>query len=168
MTISEPNTDPARTMGFPAAYRCENFPGRMGVAKKQFIVGHVALEKGVEIAAGCRCSSGCRNRIEPAKSWDISNANIDRARWIEPAGELLAAVERGPGVKFQDGLLGPILRAAVPRGDPGPFPWLVKAGRGRNDEQRVAWGTREVLIVVQTMVDKPMKWCGPGPQGLQA
>ncbi len=89
----------------PAAYCYENYPGGIGVAKKVFSVWNVALAKGVEIAASCRCSSGCQNCIEPARSWDISNANIDKVKGIELAGELLAAVERGPDLKVQDGLL---------------------------------------------------------------
>ncbi len=91
-----------------AAYCYENYPGGIGVAKKLFSVWHVALEKGVEIARNCRCSSGCQNCIEPAKSWDISNGNIDKNKGIELAAELLEAVRRGPDRRFQDGLMVPI------------------------------------------------------------
>ena len=91
-----------------AAYCYENYPGGIGVAKKLFSAWHVALEKGVEIALSCRCPSGCQNCIEPAKSWDISNANIDKSTGIELAQELLAAVRNGPDRKFRDGLMGPI------------------------------------------------------------
>ena len=90
-----------------AAYCYENYPGGIGVAKKLFNVWHVALEKGVEIARNCRCSLGCQNCIEPAKSWDISNAKIDKVKGIELAEELLAAVHKGPDRKFQGGLMVP-------------------------------------------------------------
>ena len=88
-----------------AAYCYENYPGGIGVAKKLFKVWHVALAKGVEIARSCRCTSGCQNCIEPAKSWDISNANIDKVMGIALAEELLAAVCNGPDRKFQGGLM---------------------------------------------------------------
>ena len=90
-----------------AAYCYENYPGGIGVAKKLFSVWHVALEKGVEIARNCKCSAGCQNCIEPAKAWDISNANIDKVKGIELAEELMAAVRDGPDRKFQDGLMVP-------------------------------------------------------------
>ena len=91
-----------------AAYCYENYSGGIGIAKKLFNVWHVALEKGVEIARDCRCPSGCQNCIEPAKSWDISNANIDKMKGIELAEELLAAVGRGPDRKFENGLMIPL------------------------------------------------------------
>ena len=69
---------------------------------------HIALKKGVEIARNCKCSSGCQNCIEPAKSWDISNANIDKVKGIELAEELLVAVHNGPDRRFQDGLMVPV------------------------------------------------------------
>ncbi len=86
----------------------ENYPGGIGVAKKLFSVWHTALEKGLEVARSCRCSSGCQNCIEPAKSWDISNTNIDKVKGIELAEELLAAASLGPDKRFQDGLMRPI------------------------------------------------------------
>ena len=98
----------SRTGSELAAYCYENYPGGIGVAKKLFDVWHVALEKGVEIARSCRCASGCQNCIEPAKSWDISNANIDKVKGIELAEELLSAVQHGPDRKFQNGLMLPI------------------------------------------------------------
>ena len=91
-----------------AAYCYENYPGGIGVAKKLYNVWHVALEKGVDIARNCRCASGCQNCIEPAKSWDISNANIDKAKGIELAEELLTAVQQGPDREFRDGLMVPV------------------------------------------------------------
>ena len=85
----------------------ENYPGGIGVAKKLFSVWHVALEKGLEVARSCKCSSGCQNCIEPAKSWDISNANIDKVKGFELAEELLRAERRGPDKRFQGGLMRP-------------------------------------------------------------
>lgn len=98
----------SRTGSELAAYYYENYPGGIGVAKKLFSVWDIALEKGVEVARNCRCSSGCPNCIEPAKSWDISNANIDKLKGIELAGQLLSAVRNGPDRKFQDGLMVPL------------------------------------------------------------
>ena len=98
----------SRTGNELAAYCYENYPGGIGVAKKLFSVWHVALEKGVEIARDCKCSSGCQNCIEPAKSWDISNAKIDKVKGIELAEQLLAAIHNGPDRKFQDGLMLPV------------------------------------------------------------
>ena len=86
----------------------ENYPGGIGVAKKLFNVWHVALEKGLEVARSCRCPSGCQNCIEPAKSWDISNANIDKIKGIELAEELLSADRKGADKRFQAGLMRPI------------------------------------------------------------
>ena len=98
----------SRTGSELAAYYYENYPGGIGVAKKLFSVWNVALEKGIEIAQNCSCSKGCQNCIEPAKSWDISNANIDKVKGIELAEQLLAAVENGPERRFQDGLMLPV------------------------------------------------------------
>ena len=98
----------SRTGNELAAYCYENYPGGIGVAKKLFSVWDIALEKGIEIARNCKCSTGCQNCIEPAKSWDISNANIDKVKGIELAEELLSAVRNGPDRKFQDGLMIPI------------------------------------------------------------
>lgn len=96
------------TGGDPSAYCYENYPGGIGVAKKLFSVWHIALEKGIEIARNCQCASGCQNCIEPAKSWDISNAHIDKVKGIEMAEKLLAAVRKGPDRKFRDGLMVPV------------------------------------------------------------
>ena len=98
----------SRTGSELATYCYENYPGGIGVAKKLFRVWHVALEKGVEIVRNCKCASGCQNCIEPAKSWDISNANIDKVKGIELAEKLLEAVRNGPDRKFQDGLMVPV------------------------------------------------------------
>lgn len=84
----------------PAAYCYENYPGGIGVAKKLFSMWHVALGKGIEIARNCSCRSGCQNCIEPAKSWDMSNAKIDKVKGIELAEGLLASVDKGPTQKW--------------------------------------------------------------------
>ncbi len=86
----------------------ENYPGGIGVAKKLFNVWHVALEKGLEVAWSCKCPSGCQNCIEPAKSWDISNAKIDKVKGMELAEELLSAGRKGADKRFQGGLMRPI------------------------------------------------------------
>ena len=91
-----------------SAYCYENYPGGFGVARKLFDAWSKALEKGVEIAQNCPCSSGCQNCIEPAKSWDISNANIDKTKGFALAEELLAAFNRGPDRRYRDGLMEPI------------------------------------------------------------
>lgn len=96
------------TANGPSAYCYENYSGGIGVAKKLFGVWQTALEKGVEIASSCGCALGCQNCIEPAKSWDISNAHIDKVRGIELADEILAAARKGPDWKFQDGLMVPV------------------------------------------------------------
>ena len=87
----------------PAAYYYENYSGGIGVAKKLFSVWPKALEKGIEVAKNCACKSGCPNCIEPAKSYNISNADIDKVRGIELAKIILEAVENGPDRKFQNG-----------------------------------------------------------------
>lgn len=91
-----------------AIYYYENHPGGIGVAKKLLSVWQVALEKGIEIARNCDCRSACPNCIEPAKSWDISNAVIDKVSGIKLATNLLEAVKRGPDRKFRNGLMVPI------------------------------------------------------------
>ena len=98
----------SRTGSELAAYCYENYPGGIGVAKKLFGVWQVALEKGMDIARNCSCSTGCQNCIEPAKSWDISNANIDKKKGIVLAEQLLAEAQHGPDRKLQNGLLQPI------------------------------------------------------------
>ena len=94
--------------GAPSAYCYENYPGGIGVAKKLFSMWDIALAKGVEVARNCRCTSGCQNCIEPAKSWNISNTLIDKVKGIELAEQLLEAVRQGPTRKFQDGLMVPV------------------------------------------------------------
>ena len=98
----------SKTSGVPSAYCYENYPGGIGVAKKLFSVWDTALAKGKEIARDCQCRSGCQNCIEPAKSWDISNDNIDKVKGIELAEELLEAVRQGPTGKFRDRQMVPV------------------------------------------------------------
>ena len=92
----------------PTAYYYENYRGGIGVAKKLFEVWPDALAKGAEIASACPCRLGCQNCIEPAKSYNISNADIDKVKGIALAAELLAAVKSGPDRKFRNGRMAPI------------------------------------------------------------
>lgn len=89
------------------AFYYENYSGGIGVAKSLFNVWKIALEKGVEIAKNCPCKIGCQNCIEPAKSYDISNATINKLRGIELASDLLLSIEKGPDRKFQNGRMVP-------------------------------------------------------------
>ena len=91
-----------------AAYCYENYSGGIGVSKKLFSVWDTALEKGVEIARSCQCQLGCQNCIEPPKSWDISNAHINKVKGLELAEELLALAHNGPTSQFRDGLMLPV------------------------------------------------------------
>ena len=92
----------------PTAFCYENYSGGIGVAKKLLERWQIALEKGVEIARNCECQKGCQNCIEPAKSYDISNAVIDKERGIALATNLLVAVKSGPDRKFRNGRMVPI------------------------------------------------------------
>ena len=98
----------SKTSDEPFAYYYENYASGIGVAKKLFAVFPNVLEKGIEISKNCECQSGCQNCIEPAKSYNISNANIDKIRGIELATNLLDAVKRGPDRKFENGLMLPV------------------------------------------------------------
>ena len=98
----------SKTSDETVAYYYENYASGIGVAKKLFTVLPNVLERGIEIAENCECRSGCQNCIEPAKSYNISNADINKIHGIELATELLEAVKRGPDRKFQDGLMVPV------------------------------------------------------------
>ena len=87
----------------PTSYYYENYSGGIGVAKKLFEKWRTVLEKGIEIAENCNCRTGCQNCIEPAKSWDISNAVIDKIRGKELANQLLDATRNGPDRVFRNG-----------------------------------------------------------------
>ena len=101
-TFSKPSEDPA------AIFYYENYSGSIGVAKKLAEVWPLALEKGIEVAEKCPCRHGCSNCIEPAKSYDISNANIDKAAGIEVARHVLEIASNGPDTVFRNGQLVPI------------------------------------------------------------
>ena len=98
----------SKTNDNPTAYYYENYSGGIGVAKKLFEVWQKALRKGIEIARNCECGLGCQNCIEPAKSYNISNEDIDKVRGIELANNLLAAVDRGPSYQFRNGRMVPL------------------------------------------------------------
>ena len=101
-TYSKPGDDPATIFYY------ENYVGGIGVAKKLSEVWPRALEKGIEIAENCPCAVGCPNCIEPAKSYDISNANIDKIEGIKLARDLLINVNNGPDAAIQNGQLLPL------------------------------------------------------------
>ena len=92
----------------PFASYYENYTGGIGVARRLFTVLPDVLEKGIDIAEKCDCEPGCPNCIEPAKSYGIGKADIDKARGIELAIDLLEAVERGPDHRFKNGLMVPV------------------------------------------------------------
>ena len=94
--------------GESLVYYYENYPGGIGVAKKLFEVWPIALKKGVEIAENCGCRLGCQNCIEPAKSYNISNANIDKRPGIELAHRVLEAAESEPNFKWSNGMMVPV------------------------------------------------------------
>ena len=77
----------------PVASYYENYASGIGIAKKLYDVLPDVLKKGIEIAEKCGCPSGCQNCIEPAKSYDMSNADIDKIRGIELAKNLRDIVE---------------------------------------------------------------------------
>ena len=101
-TFSKPGDDPA------AIFYYENYPGGIGVAKKLAEVWPRALEKGMQVAESCPCERGCPNCIEPAKSYDISNASIHKARGIELGRHVLELVLKGPDRVFDNGQLVPM------------------------------------------------------------
>ena len=77
----------------PVASYYENYPSGIGIAKKLYDVLPEVLKKGIEIAENCGCKSRCQNCIEPAKSYDVSNKEIDKIRGIELAKKLLDVIE---------------------------------------------------------------------------
>lgn len=76
----------------PFASYYENYSGGIGVAKKLFDVLSDVLEKGIDIAQKCECSKGCPNCIQPAKSYNISNEDINKISGIKLAEHLLDAI----------------------------------------------------------------------------
>ena len=98
----------SRTGDEPFASYYENYSSGIGVAKKLFTILPDVLEKGIEIAKNCDCRLGCQNCIEPAKSYDISNTEIDKIHGIELAIDLLEVMEKGPDHRFKNGLMVPV------------------------------------------------------------
>ncbi len=98
----------SKTSDEPIAYYYENYASGIGVAKKLFSIWQDVLKKGIEIAENCECRSGCQNCIEPAKSYNISNADINKIHGIELATNLLEVAKRGPDRRFQNGLMVPV------------------------------------------------------------
>jgi DEAD/DEAH box helicase domain-containing protein len=91
-----------------AIYCYENYSGGIGVSKKLFGVWQDALKKGIEVAENCQCRSGCPNCIEPAKSYNISNADIDKIRGVELARHVLSVATRSPDGRFRNGRIVPV------------------------------------------------------------
>lgn len=87
------------------AYFFENYEGGMGLAQELYEVWPDAVEKGIEVAAACPCTSGCQKCIEPAKSWDISDAEIDKVAGIALAERLLSAKSKGISHVLRNGLM---------------------------------------------------------------
>ena len=98
----------SKSADYSTAYYYENYPGGIGVARKLFDVWPTALRKGMEIAENCSCRRGCQNCIEPAKSWNVSNTEIDKAQGLELAKQLLEAEKNGPSTKLDNGIMKPV------------------------------------------------------------
>ena len=92
----------------PAAYYYENYGGGIGISKKLFEIWPIALQKGMGIAQRCTCPSGCQNCIEPAKSYNSSNSEIDKHCGLELANLLLAAHSKGATDKLDNGMIIPL------------------------------------------------------------
>lgn len=74
------------------AFYYENYSGGIGIARKLYNEWPSVLRKGIEIANNCPCENGCQNCIEPAKSWNSSNININKAAGMQLASRLLDAL----------------------------------------------------------------------------
>ena len=98
----------SKTSDEPIAYYYENYASGIGIAKKLFSIWKDVLQKGIEIAENCECRTGCPNCIEPAKSYNISNTDINKINGIELATNLLDAAKRGPDRRFRNGLMVPV------------------------------------------------------------
>ncbi|MCY4332123.1 MAG: DEAD/DEAH box helicase [Cyanobacteria bacterium MAG CAR1_bin_15] len=83
-------------------YYYENYSGGIGVARKLSEVWPKALKKGIEVAENCQCSHGCPNCIVPAKSYNISNANIEKTEGIKLGRHLLQIVHNGPDSELRN------------------------------------------------------------------
>lgn len=99
----------SKTGDKPFASYYENYSSGIGIAKKLFTILPQVLEKGIEIAKNCRnCQSGCPNCIQPAKSYDISNTEINKVHGIELAKDLLEVMKGNPDEEFRNGQLYPV------------------------------------------------------------
>ena len=98
----------SKTGDKPFASYYENYSSGIGIAKKLFTILSDVLEKGIDIAENCDCRYGCQNCIEPAKSYDISNTEINKIRGIELAIDFLEAMDGDPDQEFRNGLLYPV------------------------------------------------------------
>jgi len=87
-----------------SVYYYENYSGGIGVAKKLFHEWQQALRKGMAIAIHCKCLSGCQNCIEPAKSYNMSNSEIDKEQGIILANKLLSITAQQPDEEWRDGM----------------------------------------------------------------
>lgn len=86
-------------------YYYENYEGGIGVARKFFEIWPSVLKKGVQIAERCPCRYGCQNCIEPPKSWNSSNTEIDKQAGVALAQRLLTAEKRGADLHLRNGRL---------------------------------------------------------------
>ncbi len=102
-TFSKLGDDPA------AIFYYENYSGSIGVANKRAEVWPRALGKGIEVAENCPCEHGCPNCIEPAKSYDISNASIDKTKGIELGRHVLAIADGDLDPVVRNGQLVPVV-----------------------------------------------------------
>ena len=91
----------------PVVFYYENYSGGIGVAKKLYGVWETALGKGIQIAEECGCRRGCQYCIEPAKSYNISNENIDKESGIRLARGLLMSAQFGADHRFDRGQMIP-------------------------------------------------------------
>ena len=89
-------------------YCYENYSGGIGVAKKIFEILNTVLEKGIDVAEHCKCKLGCPNCIEPGKSYNMSNSEINKGPGIELAKEIITSTSRAPDCKIEDGVWVPV------------------------------------------------------------
>ena len=85
----------------------ENYEGGIGLARKLFEIWPKALDKGIAIAEKCTCEKSCQRCIEPAKSWNLSDAEIDKRAGITLARKLLAARDSGVSGRVGKGAMNP-------------------------------------------------------------
>ena len=74
-------------------YFYENYPGGIGIAKKLYHVWSDVLEEGIKIANDCDCDFGCPICIQPAKSWNMGNVDLDKVAGTKIARKLIAAAK---------------------------------------------------------------------------